>query len=228
MKWPAAVVLLATSPSAKGQQHTAPHTHSRRIRVSYDAFVCCHYLVLTIASDNTLLLSISFHRYQLMKLISRQDDDPKQKNKFVLSKDKDDAKASSRDWYIRKWKQRKLNRLMKSKNEISGIDKPESIGVLSNDMESVTIDPQDEIILSVDVEIEDNRGAQSQDVVDRRLNALTREDFKDKCVASILSISGGTRNYTSNPSDSYVYCKDGRVNGLPGRRCFYKFTGRGE
>ena len=166
--------------------------------------VCCDALVLCliIASGNILHTILSLHKYQLT---TRQDDDPKQNKKFVLSKE--DAKVSSRARYTQKWKQGKLNRLMKSKN-VSGIDKPESIGVLSNDMESVNVDPQDEIVLSVDVE--QDQPAQSQG---RRLNALTLEDFKDTCIASILSISGGTRNYTMNPEGSFINCRGGKVNG---------------
>lgn len=116
---------------------------------------------------------------------------------------------------------------MKSKHETSGIDKPESIGVLSNDKEgTVDVDPQDEIVLSVSQDVID-RQAQSQG---RRLDAAALQAFKDRC-ESTSGLMG---------SNAYVDCVDGSVNGASiscatacgvycciGDDACNKFTGKG-
>ena len=123
--------------------------------------------------------------------------DDKHKNKFILTKE-----------MIRE-PHNKPSSSKSEKEEVPVdtllIEKPESIGVLSNDVESNTVYPEDEIVLSVSQpqDVED-RQAQSQG---RRLDAAALQAFKDKCVASAESAFG--IDYSSNPENSYVNCDNG-------------------
>ena len=99
--------------------------------------------------------------------------DDKHKNKFILTKE-----------MIRE-PHNKPSSSKSEKEEVPVdtllIEKPEIIGVLSNDVESNTVYPEDEIVLSVSQpqDVED-RQAQSQG---RRLDAaaLRLQAFKDRC-----------------------------------------------
>ena len=105
---------------------------------------------------------------------------------------------------------------MKSKHETYGTDKPESIGVLSNDMEGITIDPQDEIVLSVDVK--QDQPAQSQG---RRLDVSTPSQVPSAVPSTVPSSAPSTvafkafqdRCEETSDGEGYVDCFRGFVRG---------------
>ena len=85
----------------------------------------------------------------------------------------------------------------------TSIEKPESVGILSNDKESITsVDTQDQTMLSVSQDVEDPQ-VQSQG---RRLDVAALQAFKDKCVASVEAAFPGAG---LSGSDAYVDCDGG-------------------
>ena len=98
---------------------------------------------------------------------------------------------------------------MKSKHKTSGIDKPESIGVLSNDKKSIAVDPQDEIVLSVSQDDID-RQSQSQE---RRLDALAPSESPSSSSAPTTTALQAfiARCDLTSDGEGYVDCVDGFV-----------------
>jgi len=147
-----------------------------------------------------------------------QVDYPNQKNKFFLTKE--DVKGSTRGRYTRKPRQPSRSK-SDEKEEVlvnasplllpkkTSIDKPESVGVLSNDnKESITSvdDPQDQTVLSElsqPLDVEDRQAHLAQG---RRLESDALQGFQARCDA--ITTSGETG------SDAYVDCVDGFVRDI--------------
>ena len=145
-KWITTAVLVAlalATECVKGQDDINPRSRGRR--VSYCGKMFVSPVVLRCISDHNPYHSLHPQSYKLSitSLMKGQVDDPNQKNKFFLTKE--DVKGSTRGRYTRKPRQPSRSK-SDEKEEVlvnaspllpkkTSIDKPESVGVLSNDKE---------------------------------------------------------------------------------------------
>jgi len=157
-------------------------------------FVSIHYDCTSDHNLHILIMPSLMSPYYSHRLKGQNDE---KKNKFFLTKE------MTR-------KPRKPSRSNKSENEEvlvdaspllpkkTSIENPDSVGVLSDDKESIDADPEDQTLLSESQDVED-RQVQTQ----RRLDAAALQAFQDRCAI------------TSN-GEGYVDCVGGFavVNGV--------------